>query len=216
MERDTAPDRARRSWEKFLDSESLRFSLTIGSVYLTAYEFLMEALVERLKSFYASEWTPEGVVPGPDYKAKVLTRHKMVYLASAEWFVEMGALDTADIEALRKVRDHRNFIAHNIPRIILEAGVEVDPHLLGEIVRLVSKLDRWWLRYVEIPSNPDFDDKEPSEEEIEDAFSMRMYSLHLLISFVSGDDGPLRDLHTSFKDAWPEEAEASDAGIQEE
>lgn len=208
MQREDWRRDARRSWEKFLDVESLRLSLTIGSVYLTAYELLLDCLVERLKSFYASGWNREdGVLIGPRYQEQVMVRHKLPYLASADWFRENGALDEADVDALKQIREHRNFVAHNIPRIVMEAGVEVDVALLGEIVRLVAKLDRWWLKHVEVPSNPDFDDVEVSDESLDQAFSMRMHNLNLLISVVGGNEQPIRDMHATFMEVWPAEVE---------
>lgn len=43
--------KARRSWEKLLNQQTLRTNLLLASLYLTAYELLKGTVVERIRSF---------------------------------------------------------------------------------------------------------------------------------------------------------------------
>jgi len=51
------------------------------------------------------------------------------------------------------------------------------------VQELLIKVDRWWIREIEIPTNPDFDDQEIDEDEIS---SGNMLLLSLIFDVVSG------------------------------
>lgn len=110
-----------------------------------------------------------------------------------------GALADDDLDQLREIREHRNFIAHHIPEILGSLESEVRSDLLRAISEIVRKIDLWWIREVEIPTNQNFDAVDPDEIDLGATFSMRMAILDLLLQVADGNDETLRQLYEQFK-----------------
>lgn len=70
------------SWEKFLDPEFVKPSLFMATMFITTFEILKDAIVDRVKDFYAIEWSPEGVTYSESYQERVLTKNKSPVYAS--------------------------------------------------------------------------------------------------------------------------------------
>ena len=192
--------KAFRSWAKLLNPEELRANLIRASIFLTAYEFLSQALIEHLQGFFSDGFEANGPVLGDDYRSKVLSLHSMPFLASAIWFRDSGALNDEDLDRIREIREHRNFVAHHIPEILGSIESEVRSDLLWAIAEIVRKIDVWWIREVEIPTNPDFDSSDPDDIEFAATFSMRMAVLDLLLQVADGNEETLRQLYGQFKE----------------
>lgn len=186
-----------RSLKTFLNPDELRANLVLAAVYLTGYEMLKEALIDHLEGFFSKGFDADGWILGDRYRQKVLTLHKIKFFASAEWFCQAGAIDRSDVELIHRVREHRNFIAHHIPEII-DGSREVDVQLLLGMREVAAKIDGWWLREVEIPTNKDFDDMDMSEVDLNASFSLRGLTMDLLIQLATGDEEPLREIYTEF------------------
>ncbi|MEA5451279.1 hypothetical protein VB780_22045 [Leptolyngbya sp. CCNP1308] len=163
----TPKDQAYRSLAKFLNPESLRGNLIAASIFLTAYELLRTSIIDRIRNFFTYEFNEHRGVISEDYKCKVLSLDKSLLRASLLWLKEMSAIDDTDIELVDEMRKHRNELAHNLPKFISTADAEININLLGSIYELLTKIDRWWIKEVEIPTNPDFDDQEVADDEIQ-------------------------------------------------
>jgi len=192
-------DKAFRGWAKLLNPDELRTNLVRASIFLTAFEFLRQALIEHLEGFFSDGWDANGPILGEDYRSKVLSLHQMPFFASAIWFRNSGALGDDDLDRIREIREHRNFVAHHIPEILGSVDSEVRPDLLRAIADIVRKIDVWWIREVEIPTNPDFDSTASHDIDLEATISMRMAVLDLLLQVADGDDETLRKLYEQFK-----------------
>jgi hypothetical protein len=72
--------------------------------------------------------------------------------------------------------------------------------MIGSICQLVAKIDRWWIREVEIPSNPDFDDQNLDTIDDSEITSGNMVFLQLLIQTATGDDADADKLYSQFMD----------------
>jgi hypothetical protein len=191
-------EKAFRSWAKLLNPDELRSNLVRASVFLTAYEFLHQALIEHLEGFFSDGFDENGPILGDDYRSKVLALHKMPFFASAIWFRDSGALNEHDLERLAEIREHRNFVAHHIPEILGSIEVSVRLDLLDAIADVVRKVDVWWIREIEIPTNPDFDSMNPDGLDTDGIFSMRIAILDLLREVATGNDETLRNLYEQF------------------
>ena len=190
--------KAHHSWAKLLNPDELRSNLILAAIFLTAYEFLAQALIEPLKSFFADGFDSDGLILGEEYRTNVASLHKMPFFASALWFRNAGALTDSDIERFKAIRDHRNFIAHNVPAVLGSIDSDVRIDLLDSIVQMVSKIDMWWIREIEIPTRPEFDSVNESQIDAENVFSMRMALLGLLREVAGGNDESLRRLYEEF------------------
>jgi len=191
-------EKAFRSWAKLLNPEELRLNLIRASIYLSAYEFLHQALTEHLEGFFADGFDANGPILGEDYRSKVLSLHQMPFFASAIWFRDSGALSDQDLDRIREIREHRNFVAHHIPEVLSNVDAGVRPDLLDAIAEIVRKIDVWWIREIEIPTNPDFDTMSENDIDTNGIFSIRMAILDLLRQVADGNDENLRKLYEQF------------------
>jgi hypothetical protein len=186
-----------RSWKTLLNPDELRANLVLAAVYLTGYEMLRDALIDHLEGFFSKGFDANGLIIGDSYRQKVLNLHKMPFFASAEWFCQAGAIDRSDVDLIKRIREHRNFIAHHIPEIICGTR-EVDAQLLLGMRKVTAKIDGWWLREVEIPTDPDFDDKDMTEANLDASFSLRGFTMDLLVQLATGNEEPLREIYSEF------------------
>ncbi len=183
-------------WQKFINPQTLRKNLVAASIFITAYEMMRDALVGQLRQFFTNDWrSDETWAPSQEYTEKVLALDKREVVACALWFKNSGALSEEDLALLKKIANHRNEIAHELPALITTDGRDVSIALLRSIHHLTSKIDNWWIRNVEVPTNPDFDDRYPTEKELDEAVSLRMIFMSLLIQVAEGDDSTLESIY---------------------
>ena len=162
----TSNDRVQQSWVKFLTPDVLRHNLILCSLYLAAYELLKTSVIDHLKSFF-SNWSQNGKQLGQDYGQHVsMLNPKDPFHASCLWMRQNGALNDDDLAQLDRIRKHRNAIAHELPSFISDVDYLVDLEQLRAIRGLIEKIERWWVREVEIPANPDYDGVEVKDEDI--------------------------------------------------
>lgn len=184
---DTGQKATFESWAKFLHPPTLKENLIKASLYLTAYESLKNAVIDQVKDFF---WTgfsqEEGDRYDKQYQEKVLSRNKKAFQASLLWFQEMGAIDEADLEIARTISDHRNEIAHELPNFVA-SNREVDLGLLLKLMVLVSKIDRWWIREIELPISGDYSADEVAAIPDSEFNSGRMIFLMHLLQIASGE-----------------------------
>jgi hypothetical protein len=140
---------------------------------------------ERIRDFFTFSFNEDGAIVSEDYKNEVLSLDKSPLRASLLWLKGMSAIDDADIELVDDIRKHRNELAHDLPRFIATAHADINISLLGSIYNLVTKIDRWWIREVGIPTNPDFDAQEIVDSDIQ---SGNMIFIQMMIRIATGED----------------------------
>ena len=139
---------------------------------MVAYELLRGSVVDRPRHFFSSKIviTPEGKLegtPDPRYVSEVLALYpKDAFQASCLWLHKMGALTADDLTEIQSIRDHRNELAHELPSFIAEADRALDLRRLERIRFLVGKIERWWIREIEVPLDPEYDGREIADEDI--------------------------------------------------
>lgn len=157
-----------RSWNKITDRTILTQNLTAASLYLMAWEVLCNEMIDPLKSFF-SEWDniSSGLVVGEKYKNEVLDYHKEKLTASCLWLLRNGAISQDDIDRVNEFRRHRNEIAHEISRILMDSRADIKVEHLKEMRDLTRKIGVWWIQNFEIPCNPEFDGQDVDDEDIQ-------------------------------------------------
>jgi hypothetical protein len=154
------------AWEKFLDPQKLKRSLIEASIFITAYELLKEEIIDRPKSFFIYEGEDRSK-NRVEYNKEVKALHKRdTFIASYLWLQNQGAITSQDVELILQIREHRDEIAHELPRLIGSTELEVDKSLLECLKELITKISRWWAFKVDAPTNPDFDHVEVKEESV--------------------------------------------------
>jgi len=197
------------SWSKFLDPEQLKQNLIQCSLFLAGYEMLRSSVVDRLQSFYTHEMRRDPVtdklvsILDAEYQSKVISLHpKDEFHAGCIWFRNAGALNDDDIIIINAIRGHRNYVAHEIGKIIGDARHTVNRGMVDNLVDITRKIDLWWLKEIEIPTNPDFDHRNYDDIDWEATIGGTSLMQGLIMSIFDGDDRYLRELHKTFSDAW--------------
>ena len=154
-----------KDWMKFLDPQKLKQSLIEASIFITAYEILKEEIIHRIKSFLTLGREDDPEVRA-EYEREIRALHKNTFVGSYLWLQQQGAITDRDVELIAEITKHRNIIAHELPELITSTKLEVDKRLLDCLNELVTKISRWWVLEVEVPTNPDFDHVEVTEEDV--------------------------------------------------
>ena len=174
-----------RGWAKFLNPEVLRSNLITASIFLSAFEILRASIIDRIRDFYSHEFRDGKWIPSEEYTSKCLTLDKSRLLASLLWLKEMSVIVDTDIARVDAIREHRNDLAHDLPKFLATADAEINVQLLVSIYELVTKIDRWWVREVEMAVDSDFDGREVADEEI---MSANMVFIQMMLRIATGED----------------------------
>lgn len=192
-------EQVRQSWEKFLDPQSLRANLISCSLFIVAWETFSNGVIDYLHGFYHLSHDPNDGPIAQAYQDRVLDRHKSPLTASLLWFLEMGAIDQLDLDLVDRIRQHRNELAHELPKFLCTASANLDTALFQALIDLTAKIGRWWVLEVEVPSNPDFDGQEIDPSGVQ---SGDMWFLDLLLKVATGDEAESTAFYHQFREVW--------------
>ena len=193
-------DPVQDAWLKFLNPDTLRGNLIRASMFLASFEILQNSVVDGLRGFMCLEYDADlNLIDSDKYKELVLARHRSPFAASLDWLVEHGAVDSDDQDCAQRIREHRNLIGHELPKIIASTDHELDDSLFDSLFELVSKIDRYWIRELEIPSNPELDHLAPEEIPDSEIASGNMAFLGMMRDIAVGETG--HDLYNAVANA---------------
>lgn len=178
-------EHARRGWAKFLNPETLRDNLVAASIFLAAYEMLQASVIDRILSFFSKEFRDDKWITSEDYQTQCLALAKSPFQASLLWLKQMSVIDDDDIAQADSIRKHRNELAHDLPKFLSTADSEVNVELLGGICDLVAKIDRWWIREVDMATDPDFNGHYIVDQDIT---SGNMLFIQMMLRIAIGED----------------------------
>lgn len=197
MNSDGKNDRVRQAWEEFLNPDVLRTRLIRCSIFITVFESLKDSLITRIRDFYCIGFDKDGLTTHPDYKREVLARNKSKLYASLSWMIERKAIDQSDINVFDRIKACRNKIAHELLEIVASARMPSDfDNCFQDMIDFLNKIEVWWIKNVEIPCNPDFDEVEVSDEEIVPG---SMLILSMMQQIALGDESASRSFYEEFK-----------------
>jgi len=185
---------AGRSWLKALDPRAVRSNLLLAGLLLTAYELVRSTIVDKVRSFFCWEYRGAKLIDSDEYRDHVISRHEDRLHASCLWLQDMGALEQRDLTTIGNARKHRNALAHELPRFLADARKHVDSELLAEMQEVLAKVGRWFIREVEIPSDPQCDGKTIDDSDI---LSGNSLLLQVLIDAAIGSPGRASKLYES-------------------
>lgn len=186
---------ARQSWEKFLDPESLRTNLLACALYIVTWETLRSSVIDRVRDFFTLL-----SVESEAYN-NILSRDKSPFRATLLWFREMGAIEEADLALVERLAEHRNEIAHELPKFIASIDRQVNLVMLRQMCKLIAKVDVWWVRNMDSPIDPEtleyIDVSDVPDSEIH---SGHMLFLELLFRIAAGDEDEAAYFYRQFKE----------------
>jgi hypothetical protein len=175
-------------WEQLLTPAVMQERLISASLYVTAFELLKESIVGRLRSFYMVGFDIEGDIIDEKYETSVLSRNKSPLYASLDWLIENGVIDKSDLQSFDRIKTARNSLAHELPSLVMGGADIKHTERFQELVTLLRKIEVWWVVNLEIPTNPDFDDKEIDEEGIVPG---PLLMIQIMLDVVSGNEALL-------------------------
>ena len=154
-------------WIDFLNPENLRGNLISSSLYIAVYESFQDYIVEEVKFFFHSGFKDNVDIFSPKYNTSVLAKDKNLLNASLLWLKELGAIDENDIDKFHEIRKFRNKLTHEMMDLLFE-GIPKDlPNYFSDLINLRTKIEKWWVLNIEIPTNPDIEySHEISEKDI--------------------------------------------------
>jgi len=188
-------------WLKFLDSGQMRGNLQAASLFLVAYELLKQAIVDEIGESYALEMDEDGKwIPSQVYSREVISldrrKRKDVVYASCLWLRGEGGITDADIRKFRKIRRHRNEIAHELIKYLSSSSHEINTQLFADMFELLAKIDRWWIVNFHVPANPRFDGKQIREGDVQ---SGRMMVLGLIMQVLAPNNEVVGAMRSIFQ-----------------
>lgn len=159
-----------KDWEKFLDIDGVKSNLVKSALYLVSYEMLKNSIVDKIKDFYCIGFMDGKDIISEDYNKKVVHRlingKQHIFLSSLYWLEEHGAISKEEMAEIGQIREFRDTVAHNIDEIIADSEYNLDETRQKRIFELIRKIEIWWVREVDIPTEPDFDEREIKDDEI--------------------------------------------------
>lgn len=154
--------------EAKLSSDSVSQTLIRAGCLLSAYELLKLQIIDGVHDEYWRGDTREDgtrIYDDARYRQEVLDRHKSPFKASCAWLVEAGALSPGQADTLEAVRDHRNEVAHELPKILIDPDFEVRTEVLLAAAACLRTVSVFWGRMA-VGIDPQWDGKEVKDEDI--------------------------------------------------
>ncbi len=148
------------NWIKFLNPDEVKFHLTCASLYLTAYEMLIETILRLSKDFYTVGWDGTNDIISDGYKNSLKALYpKDITIASAMWFhSKLNCLDESDVNLIKELKAYRNQLAHEMPKVVSNTDYDVKTDFIPRIRDLYKKIHLWW--FIEMESDDIYDNPE--------------------------------------------------------
>ena len=140
-----------------LSSEEITQRLTYIGFVLIAFELVKSLIVSPIKFFYKD--TNFGDNPFfHSYEQDVLSRHKNEFEACLLYLRDfMKAIDNDDFFTIQELREHRNYLAHNISKELQNLNITDYLDLLEKVDKALFKLSNH-NTFIEIGADPALQD----------------------------------------------------------
>lgn len=168
--------------EKIVNQALLKRNMLIASLFVTSFEMLKNTIQEKIKSFLCpnSTYNAQGEFEyeiSNEYRSDVLdknipginrkrTPEYHLFYSSCLWLRENSVLTKTDFLSLQQIRKHRNLIAHEPVRLLIDENLNVNMELLRKAQGLLNKIEKWWVVNFEIQVNSFFDGQKIDESDI--------------------------------------------------
>jgi hypothetical protein len=159
-----------------LQPKAIRSNLVRAGLFLAAWELLKGEIIGQVRGFFLMTLGDEKPDPRllTEYKKTVLSRHdRSVFLASLSWLVEAKALTEEQAKLARALKEYRDEVAHELPKLLLEPGCDIDVARIREAQSLIVVLGRFWGR-ITAETDPQFDGQEIEDTAIQSGIMMLM------------------------------------------
>lgn len=157
--------------KKIFDPTLVKRNLIIASLIITTFEILRSVIQDRIKGFFCFNYylNDAGELEyeiSEEYKNQILDRaipeirsrgDYHLFYSSCLWLKDNEVITQENIDDIQKIRKHRNLIAHEPVKLLVDEQININIYLLKKSIELISKIDKWWILEFEVTINPDFD-----------------------------------------------------------
>lgn len=181
----------------FLDPQKLKEKVLATAVFIAIYEATEDRIVEKVKGFFCNGFDNKGLTYSPEYLSEVLTlenswTYKVTKIgkelkASLIWLKNMDVIDDSDIVQFLQLRDDRNTMTHEFLSN-LTRGHTASQEQINALIQLVRKIEIWWVKNIEIGTNPDLDQYLTNPPEDKDITSGTETLFSVLSKITLGND----------------------------
>lgn len=150
-----------------LDPKFLKTRLVHVAIFVMAFELLKSAIIDRIRDFFIDGYDGKEFRVSDRYKESLVnTGKKHLSDQSLQWLVGMNAINEEDVKTFHSIRTYRNELVHKLPEMVSKLDVEREASLLREAANLLRKIEVWWVKNVELATDPDYDGTEVRDEDI--------------------------------------------------
>lgn len=141
-----------------ISNDEMRGRLLKAAWFLVAYELLKGDVVGRPEQLFRAGFNEAGAILDPRYEVEVRSLAKHPFDASLAWLQHRGALSSGEVEDVKRIREYRNRVAHNLFGLLMNADEPLDLSVLELTASLIAKLGRFWARqplpgFVPVPAD---------------------------------------------------------------
>jgi len=144
---------------KILDRKKIVDTLSLAGLYLAVFETLKHSIEYSIKSFFSSpqetlsqeyeNYKKEIEEFYPKNKDGKIINDKL--FACMKWSKKMQIISSQDMSTIIKIRKHRNDVAHQLPKILLNDQIDINIDLMVKALELINKIEKWWAVNVDLP-----------------------------------------------------------------
>lgn len=180
-----------KSWEKFLNPDSLRLNIKLISLFICIFEMFKDGMIDKPKMLFSnieSYDVDQGKIVyevSDGYKKEVLSKSKYTDEATLLWFKESEAINDSDIEKYHKIRKYRNELTHNMIEFLTLHNKEFDENILNDLIDLYSKVEKWWFKFFELSVQPEI---LPEGADPEEVIPGPMLTIQLMLEITLGTE----------------------------
>jgi len=177
-----------KDWMKFFDEEEVKFQLITASLYLTAYDLLIESIVQKIKDFYSVGFDENGLIIDETYKFEVKELYKKdIVIASLKWLRNHDVITEHEIKRIILFKKHRNELAHELSKMISDSDKRTRTEFILEIQDLYFKIHKWWFVEFEMAVDPKLEKLNPDELDFKEVLSFVMLPMNYMASIVNDE-----------------------------
>jgi len=185
LEREVKVGKREKRWAKyrfspgkFLDEELIEHNLVLSSLYLFAFEVLKFVILADVEDFLtdtfemeeaSKRWATweamlEDMKHRDDrvvaaYRKRLKEFDKNKWKASYLFLADIGVISEEDVADIEEITEHRNAIAHELPRLLTDEHLDVNLDRLMRMREILGKIEAWQMD-IEKAISPELEDEE--------------------------------------------------------
>jgi len=166
-----------------IEPTNTRRLLTLVGLYLVAYELVNSGVIDGVRGFFSHDWeAARGWIVDEQYRRDVTAGYKTELDGCINWLTEANAITPADADAIQRLRNERNRVAHEINAVIVDPSFRIDREPLIAAADVLKHLAIFF-GGITIDTDEQFDGQDVDREGIESGSTL-VFS-HVLAAFFA-------------------------------